>query len=331
VRFELTRPDALSPASWDAVEYYRGRLVAAAATDDRPGVVGAAKELIECVARCVLDATERTVGDKEDFNAVIFAAQKALERAAGKDTSSSPEVKVIAGAAQNIATRANVIRNRVGTGHGRARVADIDDEMAEIAGDAAMLWSRWALRRLGHLMAQYPTRLLSELAGGAPRERLRTVFEEVLLPDQPKDVQHAIGVAFGREAAGGFGNATVVGVTPAASSPDLDVYPVDYRLGLVNGMVINSDGQIALTEPYVTRLVDILSPIPGDRAVAAIDELAETAQSASWITRWRGETVDPAATVGALGLAQGRLGPEMQRPMTGLREALDPTARQEFT
>ncbi len=81
----------------------------------------------------------------------------------------------------------------------------------------------------------------------------------------------------------------------------------------------------------MTRLVDILSPIPGDRAVAAISELAETAQSVSWITRWRDETVDAAATVGALGLAQGRLGPEMQRPMTRLREALDLTARQEFT
>jgi hypothetical protein len=331
VRFELVRPDGLTSEAWDAIEYYRGRLAGAALADDRPGVIGAAKELIECVARCVLDATERPVGDKEKFNGVVGEAQKALERVAGKGTSSSEEVRVISGAAQTIATRANVIRNRVGTGHGRARVADIDDEMAEIVGDAAMLWSRWALRRLGHVMAKYPTRLLSELAGGAPRERLRTVFEEVLLPDQPKDIQHAIGVAFGREAAGGFGNATVVGVTPAASSPDLDVYPVDYRLGLVNGMIINSDGQIGLTEPYVARLVDILVPIPGDRAVAAVNELAETVQSASWITRWRGETVDPTATVDALGLAQGRLGPEMQRPMTRLREALDPAARQEVT
>ena len=190
-------------------------------------------------------------------------------------------MKVIAGAAQNIALRANVMRNRVGTGHGRARVADIDDEMAEIAGDSAMLWSRWALRRLGHLMAKYPTRLLAELAGGAHRERLRTVFEEVLLPDHPPDVQRAIGVAFGREAAGGFGNASVVSLKPAASAPDLDAYPIDYRLGLVEGMVINYEGQIGLTEHYVARLVDVLAPIPGARAVSAISELADTAKTAT--------------------------------------------------
>lgn len=76
--------------------------------------------------------------------------------------------------------------------------------MAELVSDAAMLWCRWALRRLGHLMAQYPTRLLAELAGGANRERLRGASEDVLLPEQPGDIQRAIGVAFGREAAGGF-------------------------------------------------------------------------------------------------------------------------------
>jgi hypothetical protein len=310
---------------------HRGRLAAAVAADDRPGVIGAAKELIECVARCVLDATERPVGDKEDFNAVIRAAQKALERVAGNDVSSSPDVKVIAGAAQSIAVRANVIRNQVGTGHGRARVADIDDEMAEIAADGAMLWSRWALRRLGHLMARYPTRLLSALAGGAYRDRLRTAFEEVQLPDQPKEVQHAIGVAFGREAAGGFGNASVVGLRPAVDSPDLDVYTVDYRLGLVDGMVINGEGQIALTEHYVPRLVDVLAPIPGARAVQAINELAETAKAASWITRWRGETVTPAATVAALRAEQGRLTPELQAPIAALADALDPATRHQLT
>jgi hypothetical protein len=120
-------------------------------------------------------------------------------------------------------------------------------------------------------MAKYPTRVLAELAGGAHRERLRTVFEEVLLPDQPPEVQRAIGVAFGREAAGGFGNASVVGLKPAASAPDLDAYPIDYRLGLVEGMVINYEGQI------------------------------------------------------------GRLGPELQGPMTALRNALDPAARQQTT
>ena len=156
---------------------------------------------------------------------------------------------------------------------------------------------------------------------------MRTVFEEVLLPEQPADVQRAIGVAFGREAVGGFSNASVVGLKPAAAGPDLDAYPIDYRLGLVEGMVINYEGQLGLTVHYVDRLVDVLTPIPDSRAVAALDELAKTAKTASWVTRWRGETVDPAATVEALRAAQGRLSPELQESMTTLRTALDPAAR----
>jgi hypothetical protein len=85
--------------------------------------VGAGKDLLERVARCVLDATENPLGDGAKFPKLVHEAQRALERAADKDISTSDEVRVIAGAAQNIATNVNTIRNRVGTGHGRARVA----------------------------------------------------------------------------------------------------------------------------------------------------------------------------------------------------------------
>ncbi|SDY62502.1 hypothetical protein SAMN05660209_03300 [Geodermatophilus africanus] len=201
--------------------------------------------------------------------------------------------------------------------------------MAEIAGDAAMLWSRWALRRLGHLMAKYPTRLLTELAGGAQRERLRTVFEEVLLPEQPKDVQHAIGVAFGHEAAGGFGNAWDVGLNPATVSSDLDAFPVDYRLGLVEGMVITYGGQLGLLDAYVPRLVDVLTPVPSTRAAAAVNDLAEKADSASWITRWRNGPFDPAATMAALERERRRLSAELQPAVTRLLVAMDAAAASE--
>lgn len=322
--FELVRPEHLSTESWEAIESYRTRLASAAAGDDRPAVVGAAKELIECVARCVLDATENPLGDSAKFNNLVHVAQKTLERVAGKGIGTWDEVGIIAGAAQSIAINVNSLRNKVGTGHGRARVAHINDEMAQITADATMLWCRWALRRLGHLLAGYPNVLLAAVSSAVSRDRLRQMFDDVQMPDQPREIQHAIGVAFGREAAGGFGNAWDVGLNPATVSSDLDSFPVDYRLGLVEGMVITYGGQLGLLDSYVPSLVDVLVPVPSTSAAAALNDLAEKAESASWITRWRNSPFDPAATMTALDRERGRLNSKLQPALDRLLAAMDP-------
>jgi len=127
-------------------------------------------------------------------------AQKALKRVAGPDIGVSEEVRAIAGAAQTIATSVNVIRNKVGTGHGRARLPEIDDEMSSIVRDATPLWCRWALRRLGHLLAGYPNLLLAEVNTAVSRDTLQSHFNEVRVPNLPTDIQHAVGVAFERQA-----------------------------------------------------------------------------------------------------------------------------------
>jgi hypothetical protein len=97
----------------------------------------------------------------------------------------------------------------------------------------------------------------------------------------------------------------------------------------MEGMVITNGGQIGLLDAYVPRLIDVLIPVPSTRAIAAVDGLAEKAQSASWITRWRSSSFDPAVTVSALGLEQGRLSAELQPALDRLRAVLDPAARQE--
>jgi len=173
VSYELIRPDHLDDTSWAAIESYRSRFENAIADVDRPAIIGAAKDLIECIARCVLNATEAPLGDSAKVPKVIYEAQKALNRVAGPDIGASDEVNTIAKAAQAIATSVNTIRNQVGTGHGRARQPDIDDEMATIVSDATMLWCRWALRRLGHLLAGYPNVLLAEVNTPVSLDRLR--------------------------------------------------------------------------------------------------------------------------------------------------------------
>jgi hypothetical protein len=262
VRFELLCPDGLPASTWAAIDYNRGRLVAAVEADDRPAVIGAAKELTESVGRSVLAATERQIGDSEDFPAIISAAYKALDRVPGEGTSASEPVRGIVGASQAIVLRTNRLRNDVGTGHGRAHLADITDEMAEVAADAAILWSRWALRRLGNVLKNYPGRLLEALAMGSNRARLQTVFDEVRLP-----------------------------------------------------------------EHFAPQLAEVLRPVPAKPAAQALQDLAARVAAATWMFRWRGEPVDPAATVAVLRTTQQQLDPDVRTAMAALADALDPDLR----
>jgi Abortive infection C-terminus len=322
--FELRRPDHLDEASWDAVQSYRARFETASRLNDRPGVVGAAKDLIECIARTVLLATGVTLGDNAKFNSLIYEAQKALKRQAGYDIGQSEEVRAVANAAQVIATSVSPLRNQVGSGHGRSRLADIDEEMVEIVSDATMLWCRWALRRLGHLLAGYPTLLVKELHESSNRVSLLKHFEAVCLPDQPPDIQHFLGVEFGQAGAGGYGNAMVVGVLPAAADGTVDDYPVEYRLGLVEGMLLTGGGQIGLTASYVPTFISILEPLPPTVAATKVIDLAVRAESATWITRLRWSGVQPRDTLDALNSEKVRLSTQMQEALDALCAALDP-------
>jgi hypothetical protein len=109
--------------------------------------------------------------------------------------------------------------------------------------------------------------------------------------------------------------------------PDLGEFPVNYRLGLAEGMVIDDRGQIGLIDSFVSDLVDVLLPVPSSHGVPAIADLAAKARSASWITRWRLSPVDPAETIEALHREQQRLGAAMQKALDGLRTAIDPAHR----
>jgi hypothetical protein len=92
-------------------------------------------------------------------------------------------------------------------------------------------------------------------------------------------------------------------------------------------MVIDYAGQLELTAPYVKDLVDVLVPVPSSQGVPAIVELAGKAQTATWITSWRGQGVDPVKTIETLQVEQQRVGTDMQKAFDELRAAIDPANR----
>jgi len=298
--FQLPRPEHLAQPAWEAVELARDRLRRAWDVRDLPEVVGKAKELVETVAKVTVEATEGTVADSLDFQPIVKAAQKALKRQPGSDLSQDQDLRAMAQAAQTIATSLAPIRNAYGTGHGRARIPDVVEEMATLSLESALMWCRWALRRLGHLLADYPNELIAAVQTGTARSVLREKFEAAALAQQPTEVQHRIGVAFGQQSAGGFGNATEVGVEPAVEGGYED-YPIDYRRGLLEGMLLTAGGAVGLTDFYAPWFVSLLSSLPEPDARSVLQRLREDVVDAPWIDTWRGSThVKPGDVVSAL-------------------------------
>jgi abortive infection Abi-like protein len=298
--FQLPRAEHIDQPSWEAIELARDRLQRAWEIQDLPEVVGKAKELVETVAKVTVAATEGTVADSIDFEPLVKAAQQSLKRQPGTDLSQDQNLRAMAQAAQTIASRLAAIRNAYGTGHGRARIPDVVEEMASLSVESALVWCRWALRRLGHLLADYPNDLIAAVQVGTTRNVLREKFGAAALGQQPEEVQHRIGVAFGQQSAGGFGNATEVGVEPAIEG-GYEGFPIDYRRGLLEGMLLTAGGNIGLTDSYAPWFVSLLASLPESDAPGLLERLRQDVADARWIDIWRGSThVEPAVVVTAL-------------------------------
>jgi len=111
-------------------------------------VVGSSKELAEAVAKMVLDARGESFGSASKFPELVNAAHNVLGRQPGEGLADDQITGDVAASAKKIVLRVAELRGTLGTGHGRTRPPDVVAEHAEITADAAVLWSRWTLRRL---------------------------------------------------------------------------------------------------------------------------------------------------------------------------------------
>jgi hypothetical protein len=131
-------------------------------------------------------------------------------------------------------------------------------------------------------------------------------------------MQHRIGVAFGQQSAGGFGNATEVGVDPVPDA-GFETFPPAYRRGLLEGMLLNGAGDVGMAEWYVPTFVSLLASVPDDDIADLLTDLIEKVDGATWTRVWRGSTeITPASVLTALRSEARRLPPER----TGAFEAL---------
>ncbi len=240
----LVRPDGLSDGQWGVIREAEDRLFRASAASDSQLVVGSAKELCESIAKIV--ATERgdTLGRGADMPELVAAAHKALEFQPGEGLANDPETRKIAQGLKSVVSGLAELRNRHGTGHGHATLTGVTEEHANLAIDASLLWSKWALRRLEPYISGGVTALVRDLEGaifhqGDLARRLGYANLEVLSDED----QLRLGVAVARRASGGTFVVARDGVESVDAS-DGRVWPAGYVEGVVNGLLLDRDGTL---------------------------------------------------------------------------------------
>jgi hypothetical protein len=298
VDLALQRPDLLDDGSWAAIEQHRDRLAGAMERGDAPLVLGSAKELVESVARVVTAAAGMVLPSNAEFNDALNAAHTVLDRQAGRGITNAQDVRAIAQQAKKLVFNIRPLRNDYGTGHGHAEVKSISAEMVSLVVSAAMLWVRWALVRLEHVLRREPDKLITALRTGEifTRRSLRDRLSALVMTEQPEDVQRALGVALAQRAASGTFIAREVGVDGPATSVDRDAWPPAYRCGVAEGLMLSSDGFFSLEEGWVESLVAVLLPIAPKQLASFIHELADKVSEAGWPSSRRMMEDDALAT-----------------------------------
>jgi hypothetical protein len=206
-RFDLVRPDHLGDAHWSAVQLEFDRFARAVEAGDDGQALGYLKCLVEAIAKVVLDINGTPSGGSESFDTVTKKAHDLLAAQPGHELANGTPFGNLATQARKMAVSMSVIRNSFGGGHGRARQPDLRSEMLDLATDGSLLWSRWALRRLGYFTQGRPETLIRDLVGDPDGQiifyggDLTARLQAANLPGCEAKHARAIGLAVGQRAA----------------------------------------------------------------------------------------------------------------------------------
>lgn len=258
----------------------RARLERAQEAGDQSLTIGSAKELVECVAKLVVAARGGTSATSADFGTLLTEAHRALDRQPGRGLAEDEPARSLAQGAKQLVSSLGHVRNAVGTGHGRVTEPDVADEVLELAVPAALLWCRWALRRLDHLLVGAIEPLIASVAGPGTffRDTLARLLESAGLATLASQDLSRLGQAVGQRALSGTFMVRIDGVEACADSEDLVAWPPAYRTAVAAGVFVDHDGYLA-PAPWSARLAArVLAPLP-DQA-AAVSALVVTLDNA---------------------------------------------------
>lgn len=120
-------------------------------TADPALLIGTAKELLESVAKFVLEEHGIPTSSKMDFGQVWHLARERLgilPQQVDPDIPGATSIKKIHGSTWHIAEQVNELRNLQGTGHGRTMPAGITEDLAMLVVREACLVAEYLLNKL---------------------------------------------------------------------------------------------------------------------------------------------------------------------------------------
>lgn len=276
-RFEIARPDYLGDDHWACIEREADRLWRSLAAGDGSQALSDIKCLVESISRVVLEIDGTPAAPNTAFDTVVTQAHTLLTGQPGHELANQSTFGQLATQASKIARNLGNIRNEFGGGHGRARTPDLRDEMVALALDGGLLWSRWALRRLGYFAEGRPTSLINDLVVTPQTFYAGTLQRRLLAANLPAlDPRHqrSIGVAVGQRVMRETFVVRRDGLEPCLESDDLSTWPRDYRIGLAYGLWFDPSGGLTLTARSLEDALRVLEPVPDGAA-----DLAD------WVTR----------------------------------------------
>jgi hypothetical protein len=217
------------------------------------------------ISRIVLEIDGTPSAPNTAFDTVVTQAHTLLTGQPGHELANQSTFGQLATQASKIARNLGNIRNEFGGGHGRARTPDLRDEMVALALDGGLLWSRWALRRLGYFAEGRPTSLINDLVVTPQTFYAGTLQRRLLAANLPAlDPRHqrSIGVAVGQRVMRETFVVRRDGLEPCLESDDLSTWPRDYRIGLAYGLWFDPAGGLTLTTRSLEDALRVLEPVP---------------------------------------------------------------------
>jgi hypothetical protein len=275
--FDEVDLEALQPSARVAIEDALGRVERAATADDVEGIVGGSKELVETVAKAVINALGDTYGSNIDMPKLAHQTVAALElHPAGLQDRAS--LRKLSQALISMVGALAELRNTDGTGHGRAAPSNLDRSHAVLAKDAATSWCRWLLAATRRVLKQRVPLddVVTDIAGARvfSRGQLPAFLTEHQLPELGEDDQRKLGLAVGRRwSVNGTFNVRIDVIEPLASGKA--EYPPAFCAGVLEGLLLDYDGFLQMTPEDIRLAVGIGQRLPGDRRDPVLKELGD--------------------------------------------------------
>lgn len=273
------RPEGLGDAEWQGIGEAEDRLIRAKAADDHALVVGSAKELCEAIGKVVIAARGGLASAAADLPEVVGTAHRLLDFQPGEGLATEPEARRVAQGLKSMMLGLGEMRNRHGTGHGRAVPSGVTSEHAELAFGAANLWSGWALRRLEPYLAGDVSGIVRDLEGSTFRSgNLNRRLRYAGLPSLPVEDQWRLGFAVAGRASRGTFVVAADGVD-AVQPEDENAWPRGYVEGLITGLFFDANGYLEITEVRARESGRLIAALPAPESI--LRQLAEKAWAAA--------------------------------------------------